>query len=130
MEDATEEQPRRTILVIDSDMNARAALLAALTRAGYNALCASNGGVGLSMAESERPDLIITDLVAARRSGFLVIEALRMREEYPTRIVVLTSVDSERGRRYAEELGVDAYMTRPFLMDDLLATVKRVLEET
>jgi DNA-binding response OmpR family regulator len=124
------EEPRRTILVIDSDMNARAALVAALSRAGYDVIAATNGGLGLSMAESARPDLIITDLVAARRSGFLVIEALRTHEEYPTRIIVLTSVDSERGRQYAEDLGVDAYMTRPFLMDDLLATVKRVLEDS
>ena len=129
MESAPEE-PRRTILVIDSDMNARAALVAALSRAGYDVIAATNGGLGLSMAESARPDLIITDLVAARRSGFLVIEALRTHEEYPTRIIVLTSVDSERGRQYAEDLGVDAYMTRPFLMDDLLATVKRVLEDS
>ena len=124
------EEPRRTILVIDSDMNARAALVAALSRAGYDVIAATNGGLGLSMAEGARPDLIITDLVAARRSGFLVIEALRTHEEYPTRIIVLTSVDSERGRQYAEDLGVDAYMTRPFLMDDLLATVKRVLEDS
>ena len=111
-------------------MNARAALVASLSRAGYDVIASTNGGLGLSMAESARPDLIITDLVAARRSGFLVIEALRTHEEYPTRIIVLTSVDSERGRQYAEDLGVDAYMTRPFLMDDLLATVKRVLEDS
>lgn len=130
MENASEEQQaRRTILVVDSNMNDRAAIVAALTRSGYNAIAADNGGLGLSMAESERPDLIVTDLVAARRSGFLLIETLRMHEEYPTRIVVLTSVDSERGRAYAEALGIDAYMTRPFLMDDLLATIKRVLED-
>ncbi len=127
--DYAPEDSSKLILVIDSDQNDRLSIANALVRAGYDALVASNGNQGLNLAERERPDLIIADLVVARRSGFLVIESLRMSESYPTRIVVLSSNNSETAKKYAEELGVDAYMSKPYVMQELLDTVERVLRE-
>lgn len=123
------EDSRKLILVVDSNRNDRSMMESALLRAGYNVRVAFNGEQGTLLAIRERPDVVVLDLVAEQRSGFLVIEELRMTEGVPTRIVVVSSNPGKVAKAYAESLGVDAYLTKPVSMTELVATIDRVLND-
>jgi DNA-binding response OmpR family regulator len=79
------------------------------------------------MAERDNPDLVILDMMMPKRSGFLVLEKLRRSRPVPLRIVMITANEGNRHKAYAEMLGVDDYIRKPFAMDRLLDTVERLL---
>ena len=64
-----------------------------------------------------------------KRSGFLVLETLRQLDTDPTRVIMITANEGNRHKEYAEQLGVDAYIRKPFPMETLIAEVQRLLGE-
>ena len=80
-----------------------------------------------TMAEREDPDLVILDMMMPKRSGFLVLEKLRRTRPIPLRIIMVTANEGSRHKAYAEMLGVDDYIRKPFAMDRLMASVDRLL---
>ena len=62
-----------------------------------------------------------------KRSGFLVLEKLRRTRPVPLRIIMITANEGSRHKAYAEMLGVDDYLRKPFAMDRLLDSVQRLL---
>ena len=89
-------------------------------------MIARNGNMGLAMAEKSRPDLVILDMMMPKRSGFLVLEALRKDLTNPVKVIMITANEGSRHKAYAEELGVDDYIRKPFPMDRLLDAVNRL----
>jgi DNA-binding response OmpR family regulator len=79
------------------------------------------------MAERDNPDLVILDMMMPKRSGFLVLEKLRRSRPIPIRIVMITANEGNRHKAYAEMLGVDDYIRKPFAMDRLIDTIERLL---
>jgi DNA-binding response OmpR family regulator len=71
--------------------------------------------------------LVILDMMMPKRSGFLVLEKLRRTRENPPRIIMITANEGSRHKAYAEMLGVDDYIRKPFPMDRLMASVDRLL---
>ncbi len=120
------EIPAR-ILVVDDDPEVAHSLRLALRKQGYQVLVARDGNQGLAAAETEKPDLVILDLMMPKRSGFLVLEKLRENETTPPRVIVITANEGERHQDYAELLGVDEYFRKPFPMERLLDCVRRLL---
>ena len=90
---------------------------------------ARDGNQGLAMAEREDPDLIILDMMMPKRSGFLVMEKLRRSSRQPHKIIMITANEGNRHKAYAEMLGVDDYIRKPFNMDQLLESVAKILED-
>ncbi len=129
MESTKSAIARKHILLVDDDPSIIESTRLALELAGYEVEAAPDGEIGLAKAERRRPDLLILDMMTPKRSGFLVLETLRQVDDFPTRIIMITANDGTRHRNYAESLGVDAYLLKPFQMDALLDTVKRLLEE-
>ena len=129
METTKSENLRKHILLVDDDPSIIESTRLALELSGYEVDTAPDGELGLVKAERRRPDLLILDMMTPKRSGFLVLETLRQVDDFPTRIIMITANDGSRHRNYAESLGVDAYLLKPFQMDDLLNTVKRLLED-
>ena len=82
------------------------------------------------MAEREDPDLVILDMMMPKRSGFLVLEKLRRTRETPLRVIMITANEGSRHKAYAEMLGVDDYIRKPFAMDRLVDAVERLLTES
>ena len=80
------------------------------------------------MAEREDPDLVILDMMMPKRSGFLVLEKLRRTRPVPIRVIMITANEGSRHKAYAEMLGVDDYIRKPFAMDRLLESVARLVE--
>jgi len=99
----------------------------ALEAHGYAVFVARDGNQGLTLAEREDPDLIILDMMMPKRSGFLVLEKLRRTRPVPVRVIMITANEGSRHKAYAERLGVDDYIRKPFAMDRLLESVDRLL---
>ena len=122
-----ERQQAKRILLVDDDMEIIEAMRYALEAKGYEILVARDGNQGLAMAEREDPDLVILDMMMPKRSGFLVLERLRRTRPVPLRIIMVTANEGSRHKAYAEMLGVDDYIRKPFAMDRLLDSVNRLL---
>jgi DNA-binding response OmpR family regulator len=116
-----------SILVIDDDPDIRETVAFALKQAGYDVSTASNGEEGLSLAHDTKPALVVLDMMMPKRSGFLVIESLRKDYEDPIKIIMMTANEGERHESYAELLGVDKYLHKPFAMEQLIQRVDELL---
>ena len=127
---ANEPQPAKagpkTVLIVDDDHEIVSSIRAVLEARGYKTLSASDGNSGLTLAERDLPDLIIVDMMMPKKSGFLVIEKLRRNKTAPPPIIMITANEGSRHRAYAELLGVDAYIRKPFAMERLLDEVRRL----
>ncbi len=122
----TASQAKR-ILLVDDDPEIVDSLRYALSAKGYEILVARDGNQGLAIAEREDPDLVILDMMMPKRSGFLVLEKLRRTRPVPMRIIMITANEGSRHKAYAEMLGVDDYIRKPFAMDRLVDSVDRLL---
>lgn len=114
-----------TILVIEDDDHLSRLLKESLTMAGHNVLTASDGKSGLAVFESDRPDLLLLDVMMPWMDGWQVLERLRQVSDTP--VIMLTSLDSVADRLHGFALGVDDYVSKPFSLAELNARVKAVL---
>ena len=117
----------KRILLVDDDAEIIESMRTVLEAKGYTVLIARDGNQGVALAEKELPDLVVLDMMMPKRSGFLVLERLRRSQQTPLRIIMVTANEGSRHRAYAEMLGVDDYIRKPFAMDRLLESVSRLL---
>jgi DNA-binding response OmpR family regulator len=117
----------KRVLLVDDDVEIMESMRTVLESRGYEILVARDGNQGLVMAESENPDLVVLDMMMPKRSGFLVLERLRRSRPVPMRVIMITANEGSRHKAYAEMLGVDDYIRKPFAMDRLLDSVQRLL---
>jgi DNA-binding response OmpR family regulator len=116
---------RKTVLIVDDDYEIVSSLRAVLESKGFRVVSAHDGNAGLAAAERETPNLIIVDMMMPKKSGFLVVEKLK-RSKSPPPVIMITANEGSRHRAYAELLGVDAYIRKPFAMEKLLEEVDRL----
>lgn len=126
-EEETAASQSKRILLVDDDAEIIEAMRYALEAKGYTIMVARDGNQGLAMAEREDPDLVILDMMMPKRSGFLVLEKIRRTRPVPMRVIMITANEGSRHKAYAEMLGVDDYIRKPFAMDRLLTSVERLL---
>jgi len=117
----------KRILLVDDDHEIVESMRTVLESRGYQILVARDGNQGLVLAEGEEPDLVVLDMMMPKRSGFLVLEKLRRTRPHPMRVIMITANEGSRHKAYAEMLGVDDYIRKPFAMDRLLESVDRLL---
>jgi DNA-binding response OmpR family regulator len=117
----------KRILLVDDDAEIVESLRLALESNGYTVLIARDGNQGLALSERENPDLVILDMMMPKRSGFLVLEKMRRTRETPLRVIMITANEGSRHKAYAEMLGVDDYIRKPFPMDRLIDSVQRLI---
>jgi len=123
----TAKTREKRILLVDDDAEIIESLRLALESNGYTVLVARDGNQGLALTERENPDLVILDMMMPKRSGFLVLEKMRRTRETPLRVIMITANEGSRHKAYAEMLGVDDYIRKPFPMDRLIESVKRLV---
>ena len=128
MADEKTETKRQRVLIVDDDHEIVESVRFALEANGYEVLVARDGNQGLAMAEREDPDLVVLDMMMPKRSGFLVLEKLRRSRPVPLRVIMITANEGSRHKAYAEMLGVDDYIRKPFAMDRLMDSVHRLLD--
>lgn len=117
----------KTILLVDDDAEILTAMKTVLENLGHRVVTAADGNAGLAMAEQEKPDLVIVDMMMPRKSGFLVVEKLKSLPGPGPRVIMITANEGGRHRAYAEMLGVDDYIRKPFAMEKLLESINRLL---
>jgi DNA-binding response OmpR family regulator len=116
------------ILLIEDDREISSTLSAVLDGAGYHMMTATNGIDGQRIIETERPDLVITDMMMPRLGGFPVLEFLKGLPN-PPKVIMITANEGGRHKAYAEMLGVVDYLRKPFAMDVMLEAVRRALAD-
>ncbi len=115
----------KKILIVEDETTLLATLRYNLEREGYAVATAPDGEVALSLARSERPHLIVLDIMLPRLDGFEVCRILRREMSIP--ILMLTAKTEEVDKVVGLELGADDYVTKPFSMRELLARVRALL---
>jgi len=128
----------KKILVVDDDPDILDALTMILESQDYKVVTARNGLEGLAGIESEKPDLMILDLLMPKMDGFALYKELqepKWAEHKDMPILILTSVREEASRRRYEletgvELEVDDYIEKPFSPDVLLERVENLIKRS
>lgn len=120
-----DDAPKK-ILIIDDDREIASTIQTVLQHAGFLVSLASNGVDGQKSIETQRPDLVITDMMMPRMGGFPVLEFLKTLTD-PPKVIMITANEGSRHKAYAEMLGVVDYLRKPFPMELLLDTVRRAL---
>jgi DNA-binding response OmpR family regulator len=113
------------ILVVEDDRNLLDTLKYNLHKEGYEVVTAVDGAEALEVARTEKPDLIILDLMLPKMSGFEVCRILRKEMTVP--ILMLTAKAEETDKIVGLEIGADDYMTKPFSLRELLARVRAMM---
>lgn len=114
------------ILVIEDDPAILRGLADNLGCEAHEVLTAADGEHGYSLARTDKPDLIVLDLMLPRMSGYELCRKLRA-EGVMTPIVMLTARGDEADRVVGLDLGADDYITKPFSVRELLARIRAVL---
>ena len=110
------------ILIIEDEPALSESLDYALTREGFRVVLASDGVTGLERFRTERPGLILLDLMLPILSGLDVCRIIRAQSTVP--IVILTAKDSEADKVAGLEIGADDYVTKPFSMRELVSRLR------
>jgi two-component system phosphate regulon response regulator PhoB len=119
---------RGKILVVEDDRDIVEMVEYNLKQDGYTAIHAYDGEKGIKLADKERPDLIILDLMLPAIDGFEVCKALRRQQSTSgIPIIILSAKSRETDKVVGLELGADDYVTKPFSPRELIARVKAVL---
>lgn len=117
------------VLIVDDDSPIRNLVKQVLKRIGHQSREARDGAEALTIIDEAVPQLMLLDLMMPKMNGWEVIEALRERQLIDTiPVIVLTAVGAQRTDNLPG-LGVRAVLGKPFEITDLMATVKRVLDE-
>lgn len=119
----------KKILVVDDDRDIRIAMEMALKDLGPEVTSVGDGNQAVREIEENMPDLVVLDMMLPKRSGFLVLERIkrdRATGEKPF-VIMVTGNLGNRHKIYAERLGVDRYITKPFRMNKLLEAIVELL---
>ncbi len=116
------------ILVVDDEPDITALVAYHLAKAGYRVSTAATGPEALRAARTERPDVVILDLMLPGTSGYDVLAELRrMEETRDVGVILLTSRREEADRIRGLSLGADDYLTKPFSPAELALRVAAIL---
>lgn len=117
---------KKLIVVIEDDREISNTIQEVLTGCGYTVLGATNGNDGRHLITTQKPDLVLTDMMMPRMGGFPVLEFLAEMENPPPAIMC-TANEGSRHKAYAEMLGVVDYLRKPFAMETLVESVRQAL---
>ena len=116
------------VLVVDDSPTELKLMSEPFLSQGYDLITAVDGEEALKKLTSERPDLIVLDVVMPKLNGFKVCRQIKNSAKFKNvKIILLTSKNQESDKFWGEKQGADAYMTKPFDGMDLLATAERLL---
>lgn len=118
----------KKVLIADDEQNIVISLDFLLRREGFEVLVAADGEEALAKARSERPDLVLLDVMMPKMNGFDVCQALRADPDLASmRVLMLTAKGRDTEVTKGLGLGADAYMTKPFSTKELVAQVRALL---
>lgn len=120
----------KNILVVDDDREMLAALDTILGDTGATVRTAADGNAALEVAKDFEPDAVVLDAMLPKRSGFLVLEALKSAGKKGGKkpyVIMITGNTGKRHQTWAQSLGVDGYINKPFRMERLIESLEKLL---
>ena len=114
-----------SVLVVDDEPQVVWVLQFSLEAEGYTTFAARDGIQAMTAIAEHHPQLMLLDIMMPKMDGWTVLEEMMLlpREERP-RVVVVSAMANLRDRAKAAEMGADAFMPKPFNVDDLLAVLQ------
>lgn len=116
------------VLIIDDDRHICTILQDYFEFEGFEVVIAYDGKQGLKKIKSEKPDIIILDLMLPEKDGWEVCQELRPRDDTP--IIILSAKNKDTDRITGLELGADDYVTKPFSPKEVVVRARTVLRRT
>ena len=118
----------KKILLVDDEPDFLLLVKSRLEANGYETSEASDGVEALLKAKTEKPDLILLDLMLPKMDGYKVCGLLKKDRRYAKiPIILFTARAQEQDKKLGEEAGADAYLTKPFEPEALLAKIRELL---
>ncbi|HEX5797072.1 MAG TPA: response regulator [Candidatus Saccharimonadales bacterium] len=119
------------ILLVEDDNNLREIYGARLTAEGYEIVAAPDGEEALAIAVKEKPDLIISDIMMPKISGFDMLDILRNAPETKdTKIIMMTALSQAEDKERADKLGADLYLVKSQVtLEDVAEAVHKMLND-
>ena len=118
----------KTILIVEDERNIAELLQMYLTKEGYAAEIADDGGMGVELFRRLRPDLVLLDVMLPVMDGWGVLRAIRQDSKTP--VIMLTAKGETSDKVSGLKQGADDYITKPFEMKEVLARIEAVLRRT
>ncbi len=124
-----DELKGKSILLVDDDREILLSMKTVLAETGADIETVEDGNAAVERVIDSPPDLMVLDVMLPKRSGFLVLEKIRqtIKKTDPPRVIMITGNPGTRHRVYAETLGVDLYLNKPFRIEKLLEAAKDLL---
>jgi len=114
------------VMVVDDAYSEIAVMESILRAAGHQVVSYIDGEELETKVATERPDVVLLDIVMPKRSGYEILRGLRRDERTKqTRVVVVSSKDQKSDRAWGLRQGADDYLTKPFSADQLLTAIRR-----
>ncbi|TWP36380.1 response regulator transcription factor [Leekyejoonella antrihumi] len=120
--------PRTKVLVVEDDPNIVDMIRANLTVRGFDTVVSTDGSRVLRLLETERPDIVLLDLMLPAADGIELCRQIRGRSTIG--IIVVSARGGERDKVAALNVGADDYMTKPFGIEELLARITATLRRS
>ncbi len=120
---------RKTIAIVDDEKSVRA-LVKRFLEDRYIVLEASDGEEAVNLARTQKPDLILMDIMMPKVDGYVacsIIKTDQTTKEIP--VVMLTAVNHELNVKFSQDMGASGYITKPFNVDEVLCQIKQALGE-
>ena len=118
------------ILFIEDEPTLQKTVGEILKQEGYTILEALDGEIGLEIAKSEKPDLILLDLILPKKNGFEVLESLKSDPETSgIKVIVLTNLESSQDIERTLELGATTYLVKAnYKLEDVVSKINETLK--
>lgn len=117
-----------SVLVAEDDRNIAELLQMYLEKEGYNVLLAYDGGQGLELFRTQKPDMVLLDVMMPVMNGYEVCKAIRAESKTP--VIMLTAKGELDDKVGGLKAGADDYITKPFQMREVLARIEAVLRRS
>ncbi|MBR2994813.1 response regulator [Candidatus Saccharibacteria bacterium] len=117
------------VMVVEDDASLREIYSIRITAEGYEVVSAGDGEEALAVAVREKPDLILSDVMMPKISGFDMLDILRSTPETANiKVVMMTALSAEDQRQRGERLGADRYLVKSQVgIEDVINTIHEVL---
>lgn len=118
---------KQKVLIADDEQAIRL-IVSRILEEEYMVLEAADGEEAIDIAKGQQPVLILMDLMMPKLDGYAA--CLRIKADQATKgipVVILTAIGHELNKKYAEEMGADGYITKPFTRESLLEEMRRLL---
>ena len=120
----------KRILIVEDEESLIYAISLRLKAAGFEVIAAYDGQQGLDKARAEKPDLIMLDIMLPKLDGYKVCRMLKFDEKYKSIPIIILTVKGEyEDKQLGFEVGADAYITKPFDHDVLMAKINELINK-